>query len=239
MAVNDAGHDELPGGVNHLSVFRRLDGLADFRNLAILNQDGTVLDGAMRNGEDGGVLNQDDRGRFREIARSRVARRHKEENSSGAHRDSADLGCVPHRPPPRTVEPGLTPVKSRERPTTLMEPFNVVRSKVPEKITSVGPWSTVMSPLGGSLGFSGSRISNRWPSTKTILIFVFSSKMSPSATTRFAIFPFSIEPKRSATPKISAGDKVSARSAASGASPASIDFFAALTMSFGVVMPPE
>ncbi len=52
-------------------------------------------------------------------------------------------------------------------------------------------------------------------------------------------FPFSIEPKRPATPKISAGDKVSARSAASGASPASIDFFAALTMSFGVAMPPE
>src|SRR5713101_7221568 len=125
MAVNDAGHDELPGGVNHLSVFRRLDGLADFRNLAILNQD--------------------DRGRFRGIARSRVAPRDKEENSSGAHRDSADLGCcVSHRSPPRTVEPGLTPVKSKERPVTLMEPFNVVPSKVPEKITSVGPWSRGM-----------------------------------------------------------------------------------------------
>src|SRR6266704_7161213 len=145
MAVNDAGHDELPGGVNHLSVFRRLDGLADFRNLAILNQDGTVFDGAMGNGEDGCILNQDDRGRFRRIARSRVARRDKEENSSGAHRDSADLGCcVSHRSPPRTVEPGLTPVKSKERPVTLMEPFNMVPSKVPEKITSAGPWSTVM-----------------------------------------------------------------------------------------------
>src|SRR5260370_26627828 len=144
MAVHDAGHDELPGGVNHLSIFRRLDGLADFRDLAILNQDGTVFDGAMRNGEDGGVLNQDDRGRFRGIARSRVARGHKDEKSSGAHRDSADRGCVSHRPPPRTVEPGLTPVKSSERPMTLMEPFNVVPSKVPEKITSVGPWSRVM-----------------------------------------------------------------------------------------------
>src|SRR6266851_7350980 len=144
MAVNDAGHDELPRGVNHLSVFRRLDGLADFRDLAILNQDGTVFEGAMGNGEDGGVLNQDDRGRFRRIACSRAARRHKEENSGGAHRDSADLGSFSHLPPPRTVEPGLTPVKSRERPMTLMEPFNVVPSKVPEKITSVGPWSRVM-----------------------------------------------------------------------------------------------
>src|SRR5712691_11030304 len=149
MAVNDAGHDELPGGVNHLSVFRRLDGLADFRNLAIPNQDGTVFDGAMRNGEDGGVLNQDDRGRVRRIACrriacSRAARRDKEENSSGAHRDFADRGCVSHRSPPRTVEPGLTPVKSKERPVTLMEPFNVVPSKVPEKITSAGPWSRGM-----------------------------------------------------------------------------------------------
>src|SRR6266478_6793239 len=144
MAVNDAGHDELPGGVNHLSVFRRLDGLADFRNLAILNQDGTMFDGAMRNGEDGGVLNQDDRGRFRGNARSRDAPRDKEENSSCEHRDSADRGRFSHRPPPRTVEPGLTPVKSRERPMTLMEPFNVAPSTVPEKITSVGPWSKVM-----------------------------------------------------------------------------------------------
>src|SRR5258708_1669113 len=155
MAVNDARHDELPRGVNHLSVFRRLDGLADFRDLAILNQDGTVFDGAMGNGEDGGILNQDDRGRFRGIARSRAARRHKEENSSGAHHDFADRGCVSHRPPPRTVEPGLTPVKSSERPMTLMEPFNVVPSKVPEKITSVGPWSRLM--LMVRLNFSAPR----------------------------------------------------------------------------------
>src|SRR6266568_4553966 len=144
MAVNDAGHDELPRGGNHMSVFRRLDGLAAFRDLAILRQDGTVFDGAVGNGEDGCILNHDDRGRFRGIARSRAARRDKEENSSGAHHDFADLGCVSHRPPPRTVEPGLTPVKSKERPVTLMEPFNVVPSKVPEKITSVGPWSREM-----------------------------------------------------------------------------------------------
>src|SRR6184192_747849 len=77
-----------------------------------------------------------------------------------------------------------------------------------------------MSPLGGSLGFSGSCVSNRCPSTKTILILVFSSKRSPSVTTRFAILPFSMEPRRSATPKISAGESVNARRAASGARPA-------------------
>src|SRR5260370_1167037 len=93
-----------------------------------------------------------------------------------------------------------------------------------------------MSPFGGSLGFSGSRTSNLRPSTKTILIFVFSSKRSPSVTTRLAIFPFSMEPKRSATPKISAAVSVSARSAASGARPASIDFFAALRTRFGAVL---
>src|SRR5882757_5789024 len=63
MAINDAGDDELPCGVNHLGIFRRLDGLADFRNFAILNKDRAVLDSSMRNGENGGVLNDDHGGR--------------------------------------------------------------------------------------------------------------------------------------------------------------------------------
>ena len=35
--------------------------------------------------------------------------------------------------------PGLTAVKSSDKPSTLMEPFREVPSKVPEKVTSVGP----------------------------------------------------------------------------------------------------
>src|SRR2546430_13015727 len=89
------------------------------------------------------------------------------------------------------------------------------------------------SPLGGSFGRSGSRYSNFLPSTKVNLIFVFSAKRSPSVIRRLAIFPFSMEPVRSATPKISAGERVSARIAASAGRPASTDFFTALTISAG------
>ena len=95
------------------------------------------------------------------------------------------------------------------------------------------------SPLGGSFGRSGSRYSNFLPSTKVNLIFVFSAKRSPSVIRRLAIFPFSMEPVRSATPKISAGEIVSARIAASAGRPASTDFFTALTISAGEVIPSE
>src|SRR5260370_39022025 len=63
MAVDNAGHDELPRGVDHLSVFRGVDGHADFGDFAISNKDGAVLDGSMGDGEDGGVSNHDDGGR--------------------------------------------------------------------------------------------------------------------------------------------------------------------------------
>ncbi len=39
MAIDNAGHDELPRGVDHLGVFRGVDGCADFGNFAILNKD--------------------------------------------------------------------------------------------------------------------------------------------------------------------------------------------------------
>jgi hypothetical protein len=55
MAVDNAGDDKLSRGVNDLSVFGSTDGLADLDDFAILNKDGTVLDGSMRDGKDGGV----------------------------------------------------------------------------------------------------------------------------------------------------------------------------------------
>src|SRR5260221_1078234 len=87
----------------------------------------------------------------------------------------------------------------------------------------------VRSPLGGSFGRSGSRNSNFFPSTKVILIFVFSAKRSPSVTRRFAILPFSIEPGRSATPKISAGERVGALMAGIGGVDARDALLAALS----------
>src|SRR5208282_2739807 len=47
VAVDDAGHDELAGGVDYLGVFRGLDGGADFGDLAVADEDGTVLDVAV------------------------------------------------------------------------------------------------------------------------------------------------------------------------------------------------
>jgi len=60
MAIDDTGDDELSRGVDDLSVFRRIDGRADFGDLAILNKDGAVLDGSVGDGEDGRVSNHDD-----------------------------------------------------------------------------------------------------------------------------------------------------------------------------------
>src|ERR1700674_1884373 len=62
MAVDDPGDDELSGGIDDLGILGRFDGLTDFGNLAILNKDGTVLDGAVGNRKNGSVLNQNDRG---------------------------------------------------------------------------------------------------------------------------------------------------------------------------------
>src|SRR5262245_10668714 len=82
-------------------------------------------------------------------------------------------------------------------------------------------------------------MAKRLPSTKIILILVFSAKRSLSVASKFAILLFSMELVRSATPKISAGERVNARIAASGERPASTDFFTALTISVGDVMPSE
>src|ERR1700687_1022418 len=62
MAIDDPGDDELSGGIDDLGILRRFDRLANFGNLALLNKDGAVLDGAVGNRKNGGVLNQNDRG---------------------------------------------------------------------------------------------------------------------------------------------------------------------------------
>jgi hypothetical protein len=93
MAINDARDDELPCGVNHLSVFRGRDGLADFGDFAIPNKDRAVLDGSVRDGHNGGVLNQNDRGRIRRRASVRqgdIEDTEKAENSKQSESLSAD-----------------------------------------------------------------------------------------------------------------------------------------------------
>ncbi len=50
VAIDNPGNDELSRGIDHLSVFRRLNALADFGDFAILNKDGAVFDRPMGNG---------------------------------------------------------------------------------------------------------------------------------------------------------------------------------------------
>src|SRR6266850_2867636 len=149
MAINDAGDDELPRGVNHLRIFRRLDGLADFRDFAIFNKDRAVLDRSVRNGENGCILNDDDGGRVR--WRGGVGQRQAKETNEAEEVKESEVLCSDeefrwalHWAPPSTaivldeLPAGFTPVNSKEKLCTLMLPFSEVPSNVPEKVTSAG-----------------------------------------------------------------------------------------------------
>jgi len=155
MAVDNTGHDELPRGVDDLSVFRRIHGLADFGDLAVLNQDGAMLDGSMRDGEDGGVSNHNDGGRVRRRGSSR--KWETKEIKEAKDVKKSEVLCVEegsryafHCAPPSTAAEvdellvGLTPLKSSEKPRTLILPFKEVPSNVPEKVTSDGDPSSGM-----------------------------------------------------------------------------------------------
>src|SRR5216684_6843983 len=148
MAIDDAGNDELARSVNHLSVLGCIDGLADFSDFAILNKDGAVLDGSMRDSEDGGASNHNDGGsvrrggmRQREVKETKEV---KEVKGSEALCADEESRCALHWAPPSTATEavellvGLTPVNSVVKPRTLRLPFSEVPSKVPEKVTSAG-----------------------------------------------------------------------------------------------------
>ena len=84
----------------------------------------------------------------------------------------------------------------------------------------------------------GALISNILPSTKTCEIDLSLPNRSPLTTVRFAIFPTSIEPRRSATPNISAALSVIARTAASFDRPFSVALTAFAKKSLLVAAPP-
>ena len=111
VAIDDAGHDELARGVDHLRVFRRFDGGADFGDFAILNKDGAVLDGAVRNGEDGGVLNQDDRRRIGRsggrVRRGSAKKLHSAQAMAIRERLLTSIRWNSHSAPPATDESSL------------------------------------------------------------------------------------------------------------------------------------
>src|SRR5207245_8286887 len=109
--------------------------------------------GAVGSREDGGVGDRHDGGGVGRRSWSVGKRREVKEAKEGKERE-ARAGCVArgwnsHCAPPRLASPdetlpGLTPVKSSDMPSTLIEPFKAVPSKVPENVTSVAPWSRTM-----------------------------------------------------------------------------------------------
>ncbi len=58
VTIDDAGHDELSCGVDHFRALGSFDSWPDFGNFAVLDEYRAVLDGAVRDSEDGGVLNE-------------------------------------------------------------------------------------------------------------------------------------------------------------------------------------
>ena len=56
VAIDDAGHHELAGGIDHCRAGGGHDLLADFGDLAVANEHG-ALEGPLGDGQDGGVLN--------------------------------------------------------------------------------------------------------------------------------------------------------------------------------------
>ena len=62
VGVDDAGDDVEAGGVNHGGAARNAHPPAHPRDLAVADEDGAVLDGALGHRQDGGVLNDGDAG---------------------------------------------------------------------------------------------------------------------------------------------------------------------------------
>ena len=96
MAIDDARHHELTSGIDDGRILRYFDGRADFGDFAILNKDRGVLKRAVRDGKNGGVLNQDDR---TDVGRRRGDRKYRRDKQSGEScgKASAHRISVAHR----------------------------------------------------------------------------------------------------------------------------------------------
>src|SRR5262249_3649679 len=95
VAIDDAGNDKLALGIDHRGVFGSFDVGADFGDLAVLDEDRAALDGALGDGQDGSVLNDDDR--------AGVGRRGPgcaESTQQGQNADSSEAKAAVHRASP-------------------------------------------------------------------------------------------------------------------------------------------
>src|SRR5277367_285439 len=107
VAIDDAGHDVLPGRIDDLCIFRCFDRGAYFRDFAILNKDGAVFDDSVGNREDGGVLDQNYRrrvGRSGRLGEKRKRKGKKRASHCDSQTSSNEHGWNPHSAPPATDE---------------------------------------------------------------------------------------------------------------------------------------
>ena len=82
MAIDDSGHHEFAGGVNYRGARGNCDVRAYRGDLAVTNQNRTMLDGPVGDGENGGVSNYGDARRLRA---SRGRNEHREQRREANH----------------------------------------------------------------------------------------------------------------------------------------------------------
>src|SRR5579859_4962710 len=120
MAIDDAGHDELAGSVDDRGVLGSLYRWTDFGDFAVLDKDRAVFDGAVRDGQDSCVLNEDDRAGFGRCENEGLERQHCGERCdrnnvfTNVHRASLWLWRRDERSASEELFVGLVPVKSIE-----------------------------------------------------------------------------------------------------------------------------
>ena len=132
MAIDNAGHNELTARVDDLRILWRLNRSADLRDLPVPNENSAMRDVAVRNREDGGVLNQDDR-RGLASHRRRIRSTNLHQRQSGKKRSNENnkpprrvhrnihraAPCESVDCPPAMERVGtFVPVKSMSIPTT-------------------------------------------------------------------------------------------------------------------------
>ena len=82
LAIDDSGHHEFAGGVNYRGARGNCDVRAYRGDLAVTNQNRTMLDGPVGDGENGGVSNYGDARRLRA---SRGRNEHREQRREANH----------------------------------------------------------------------------------------------------------------------------------------------------------
>src|SRR6266404_5386181 len=154
MAIDDARHHELASRVDDSCACRSLKRWANLSDFAVLDKDRAVFNGAVRNGEDRRILNQNHGTGIRRRS-ARIRSRHKQgckpcdDDNSKTNFHRASPCCMDEISASEESLVGLTPVKSIENSWTLMVPLMEVPSNVPLNVTSAndGPIEVLITKL--------------------------------------------------------------------------------------------